>query len=81
MENWLGCRVAAIRMQPFVLLELYRGWPPRSTVLGDGLLCSARTLRANKSETFDCLKFTLEGEGDRTHGNAFTDAAFTGCRI
>jgi hypothetical protein len=38
-------------------------------------------LRANKSETFDCLKFTLEGEGDRTHGNAFTDAAFTGCRI
>jgi hypothetical protein len=41
----------------------------------------ARSLRANKRETFDCLKFTLEGEGDRTHGNAFTDAAFSGCRI
>jgi len=39
------------------------------------------TLRANKSETFDWLKFRLEGEGDRTHGNAFTDAAFTGYRI
>jgi len=38
-------------------------------------------LRANKSETFDWLKFRLEGEGDRTHGNAFTDAAFTGYRI
>jgi len=33
-------------------------------------------LRANKRETFDWLKFTLEGEGERTHGNAFTDTAF-----
>ena len=38
-------------------------------------------LRANKSETFDWLKFRLEGEGDRTHGNAFKDATFTGYRI
>ncbi len=40
-----------------------------------------QALRANKSETFDWLKFRLEGEGDRTHGNAFTDATFTGYRI
>ena len=30
------------------------------------------TLRANKSETFDCLKFTLEGAGERSDGNART---------
>jgi hypothetical protein len=33
-------------------------------------------LRANKRETFDWLKFTLEGEGERTHGYAFEDTAF-----
>ena len=27
-------------------------------------------LRATKSETFDCLKFTLEGAGERSDGNA-----------
>ena len=27
-------------------------------------------LRANKSETFDCLKFTLGGAGERSDGNA-----------
>ena len=31
-------------------------------------------LRANKSETFYCLKFTLEGAGDRSIGNARTSA-------
>ena len=30
------------------------------------------TLRANKSETFDCLKFTLEGAGERSDGYART---------
>ena len=34
------------------------------------------TLRANKRETIDWLKFTLEVEGERTHGYAFTDTAF-----
>jgi len=34
------------------------------------------SLRANKSETNDWLKFTLEGVGARTHGYAFTDTAF-----
>ena len=29
-------------------------------------------LRANKSETFDCLKFTLEGSGERSDGYART---------
>jgi len=39
------------------------------------------SLRANKSETFGWLKFTLEGAGERTHGYAFTDSAFAGCWI
>ena len=33
-----------------------------------------RALRANKSETFDSLKFTLEGAGERFDGNARTSA-------
>ena len=36
-------------------------------------------LRANKRETTDWLKFTLEGAGERTHGYAFTDTTFAGC--
>jgi hypothetical protein len=35
-----------------------------------------RPLRANKSETIEWLKFTLEGVGERTHGYAFEDTAF-----
>lgn len=38
-------------------------------------------LRANKRETTDWLKFTLEGAGERTHGYAFTDTTFAGCWI
>jgi hypothetical protein len=34
------------------------------------------SLRANKGETIEWLKFTLEGEGERTHGYAFEDTAF-----
>jgi len=34
---------------------------------------AAHTLRANKSETIEWLKFTLEGVGERTHGYAFED--------
>jgi len=46
-------------------------------------LCETRqvALRANKRETFDWLKFTLEGEGERTHGYAFTDTAFARYRV
>ena len=33
-------------------------------------------LRANKRETTEWLKFTLEGVGERTHGYAFEDTAF-----
>jgi hypothetical protein len=40
----------------------------------------AETLRANKSETFDCLKFTLEGSGERSDGNARTSAHALACR-
>jgi hypothetical protein len=40
-------------------------------------MCSrGSALRANKRETFDWLKFTLEGVGERTHGYAFEDTAF-----
>ena len=35
-----------------------------------GLDMQDAPLRANKSETFDCLKFTLEGAGERPNGNA-----------
>ena len=35
---------------------------------------SVAPLRANKSETFDCLKFTLEGAGERSDGYARTSA-------
>ena len=38
-------------------------------------------LRANKRETIEWLKFTLEGVGERTHGYAFTDITFAGCWI
>ena len=41
--------------------------------LADSIL-DRLTLRANKSETFDCLKFTLEGAGKRSHGHARTSA-------
>ncbi len=37
-------------------------------------------LRANKSETFDCLKFTLGGAGERSDGNARTSAHAVACR-
>ena len=40
------------------------------------VLVGAYTLRANKSETIEWLKFTLEGVGERTHGYAFEDTAF-----
>ena len=36
-------------------------------------------LRANKSETSDCLKFTLEGSGERSDGNARTSAHALAC--
>ncbi len=36
-------------------------------------------VRANKSETFDCLKFTLDGAGERSDGNARTFAFFFAC--
>ena len=41
----------------------------------------ASPLRANKCETFEWLKFTLEGAGARTHGYALTDTDFAGFRI
>ncbi|WP_187293166.1 hypothetical protein [Octadecabacter arcticus] len=39
------------------------------------------TLRANKRETIDWLKFTLEGVVERTHGYAFTITTFARCWI
>jgi transcriptional antiterminator RfaH len=40
------------------------------------LVSQLMPLRANKSETIEWLKFTLEGVGERTHGYAFEDTAF-----
>jgi uncharacterized protein YukE len=48
------------------------------TKVADALISAA--LRANKSETFDCLKFTLEGAGERSDGNARTSAHALACR-
>jgi hypothetical protein len=41
---------------------------------------TAAPRRANKSETFDGLKFTLEGSGERSDGNARTSAHTLACR-
>ena len=41
-----------------------------------GFAAQGWPLRANKSETIEWLKFTLEGVGERTHGYAFEDTAF-----
>jgi hypothetical protein len=38
-------------------------------------------LRANRSETYWLLKFTLEGAGERTHGYALTEPACSGCCV
>jgi hypothetical protein len=53
-----------------------------ATVAGmpDSLGGIRMALRANKSETFDCLKFTLEGSGERSDGNARTSARGLVCR-
>jgi len=48
---------------------------------GSEPVANAIPLRANKRETTDWLKFTLEGAGERTHGYAFTDTTFAGCWI
>ena len=63
------------RIAKFLYLDddTIRGW--HKTYLQDGWDALAYdALRANKSETFDRLKFTLEGAGDRTNGYARTSA-------
>ena len=56
--------------------------PSTSETTGDGAdQVFGSALRANKRETTDWLKFTLEGAGERTHGYAFTDTTFAGCWI
>ena len=58
-------------------LNRYLGFAPDNMVYDK----SARTsLRANKSETFDSLKFTLEGAGERSDGSARTSAHALACR-
>ena len=51
---------------PLGFLQSALGWP----------VSRLAALRANKSETIEWLKFTLEGVGERTHGYAFEDTAF-----
>lgn len=59
--------------------KFHQGTPTAAKVPGSPILEPA--LRANKRETIDWLKFTLEGAGERTHGYAFTDTTFAGCWI
>ncbi len=64
------------------LAEIYDGGRRSDAArIGGAGLQIVRALRANKRETFGWLKFTLEGAGARTHGYAFTDTDFDGCRI
>ncbi|TQE93489.1 MAG: hypothetical protein FKY71_18175, partial [Spiribacter salinus] len=58
---------------------LKRMLPPNSMTIRQ--LSQEEALRANKRETIDRLKFTLEGAGERIDGHALTDTAFVGCRI
>jgi hypothetical protein len=54
-------------------------WMYCMKLLGQSLM--AITLRANRSETYCLLKFTLEGPGERTHGYALTGPACRGCCV
>ena len=56
--------------QPGDTIEVAAGYGPE--------VVTVTALRANKRETIDWLKFTLEGAGERTHGYAFTDTTFAG---
>ena len=74
------CRIIA-HLWALMFIKIQSRWLWRMPVArvrsGSGAKSpTRRTLRANKSETNDWLKFTLEGEGERTHGYAFEDPAF-----
>jgi hypothetical protein len=64
-------------------LDLVAAWFLKAGAYGKdaGVPFAFVSLRDNKRETIDWLKFTLEGAGERTHGYAFTDCAFAGCWI
>jgi hypothetical protein len=55
-------------------------WVPALRAFLRRWIPTALALRANKSETFDCLKFTLEGAGELSDGNARTSAHALACR-
>ena len=69
-----ACAVKPARKNARSWLETTPGAHARDKIL------RATPLRANKSETFDCLKFTLEGAGERSAGNARTSAHALACR-
>ena len=62
----------------FLIVSLVRAYVLRR--LFDRIAVGGLSLRANKSETFDSLKFTLEGSGERSNGNARTSAHALACR-
>lgn len=73
-----GATENAATVQALLDNLIERGVNPAGCYL---FIVDGATLRANKRETTDWLKFTLEGAGERTHGYAFTDTTFAGCWI
>jgi hypothetical protein len=65
-------------LRNFVIWRDMETWAYRQIYVG--IAQTLATLRANKRETIDWLKFTLECAGERTDGHAFTDAGFAECR-
>ena len=78
-----GLHRSSGRPAPIAQVERCRDYaapPPSVDRCLDALPKGLPALRANKSETSDCLKFTLEGSGERSDGNARTSAHALACR-
>jgi hypothetical protein len=67
----LGDVIYSVRFRTALPDDILATQPP-----GMEWIIEGAALRANKSETIEWLKFTLEGVGERTHGYAFEDTAF-----
>jgi len=63
-------------MKSFVVAGMLAAVGACAQVDDGGDIVDIAALRANKRETIEWLKFTLEGAGERTHGYAFEDPAF-----
>ena len=63
-----------------IVAYAYRSFDRQLVILDGRLGDRFRPLCANKSETFDCLKFALGGAGERSDGNARTSVRAFACR-